>query len=68
MGIDILNQKLQDPDYEEAFQGVFPKDDIKNIRFSINFFTTIGLGGITTEMRKYLAEKNESNKQTQKED
>ena len=32
---------------QEAFQGLFPKDNPKNTRFAINFFTSIGLGGIT---------------------
>jgi len=30
-----------------AFEGIFPKDSPKNTRFSINFFTSIGLGGLT---------------------
>lgn len=30
-----------------AFEGIFPKDNPKNTRFSINFFTSIGLGGLT---------------------
>jgi pre-mRNA-splicing factor CWC22 len=32
---------------EEAFDGVFPRDNPKNARFAINFFTSIGLGGLT---------------------
>ena len=32
---------------EEAFDGLFPKDNPKNTRFSINFFVSIGLGGLT---------------------
>jgi hypothetical protein len=30
-----------------AFDGLFPRDDPKNTRFAINFFTSIGLGGLT---------------------
>ena len=31
----------------EYFQGIFPRDNPRNTRFSINFFTSIGLGGVT---------------------
>ena len=30
-----------------AFEGLMPRDNPKNTRFSINFFTSIGLGGLT---------------------
>jgi len=33
---------------------VFPKDSVNNARFSINFFTSIGLGAITEELREFL--------------
>jgi pre-mRNA-splicing factor CWC22 len=33
----------------EYFQGIMPKDMPKNTRFAINFFTSIGLGGLTDE-------------------
>ena len=29
------------------FEGLMPRDNPKNTRFSINFFTSIGLGGLT---------------------
>lgn len=31
----------------EYFRGIFPRDNPKDTRFSINFFTSIGLGGLT---------------------
>ena len=31
----------------EAFEGLLPRDNPKNTRFAINFFTSIGLGGLT---------------------
>lgn len=37
-----------------AFSGVFPRDNPRNTRFSINFFTSIGLGGLTNELREHL--------------
>ena len=54
MGLQSLNQRLQDPECAPWFGGVFPKDTPRNMRFSINFFTSIGLGGLTDEMRAYL--------------
>lgn len=54
MGLDNLNKKLQDPEYQEALQGIFPKDHPKDVRFAINFFTLIGLGGLTVELRNHL--------------
>jgi pre-mRNA-splicing factor CWC22 len=31
-----------------------PKDTPKNTRFAINFFTSIGLGGLTDDLREHL--------------
>ena len=36
------------------FEGLFPKDVPKNTRFAINFFTSIGLGGLTDALRDFL--------------
>ncbi|OMO76110.1 MIF4G-like, type 3 [Corchorus capsularis] len=54
LGIRRLNERLSDPTMQDSFESIFPKDDPKNTRFSINFFTTIGLGGITENLREYL--------------
>lgn len=40
--------------FQEHFAGLFPRDSPKNTRFSINFFTSIGLGGLTDELREHL--------------
>lgn len=55
MGLDKLNDRLQDQSQREKFLGVFPRDNPKNTRFSINFFTSIGLGALTENLREYLA-------------
>ncbi|XP_024946423.1 pre-mRNA-splicing factor CWC22 homolog isoform X2 [Cephus cinctus] len=47
LGLSKLNQRVKDPTLEEAFEGLFPRDNPKNTRFAINFFTSIGLGGLT---------------------
>merc|ERR1712176_1193336 len=46
-GIKKLKARLSDPDQVQFFGGLFPKDSPKNMRFSINFFTAIGLGVLT---------------------
>lgn len=40
--------------FQGHFAGLFPRDNPKNTRFSINFFTSIGLGGLTDELREHL--------------
>ncbi|OWR40702.1 cell cycle control protein cwf22 [Danaus plexippus plexippus] len=54
MGLKKLNDRLKDPTLQQAFSGIFPRDNPKNTRFSINFFTSIGLGGLTDELREHL--------------
>ncbi|KAF3626394.1 Pre-mRNA-splicing factor CWC22 -like protein [Capsicum annuum] len=54
LGIRLLNERLNDPTMQESLESIFPKDNPKNTRFAINFFTSIGLGGITENMREYL--------------
>lgn len=54
LGIRLLNEKLNDPSMQSSFESIFPRDHPKNTRFSINFFTSIGLGGITESLREYL--------------
>ncbi|XP_015162221.1 pre-mRNA-splicing factor CWC22 homolog isoform X2 [Solanum tuberosum] len=54
LGIRMLNERLSDPSMQELFESIFPKDSPKNMRFAINFFTSIGLGGITENLRDYL--------------
>ncbi|KAJ7298767.1 hypothetical protein O6H91_Y432500 [Diphasiastrum complanatum] len=54
LGLRKLNERLNDPLVQESFDGIFPKDNPKNTRFAINFFTSIGLGGITDSLREYL--------------
>jgi pre-mRNA-splicing factor CWC22 len=47
MTLDKLRERLYDPEYQVYFQGIFPNGSAKELRFSINFFTSIGLGGVT---------------------
>ncbi|XP_078084633.1 pre-mRNA-splicing factor CWC22 homolog isoform X2 [Mustelus asterias] len=54
MGLPKLNQRLQDMTLQPFFEGLFPRDNPRNTRFAINFFTSIGLGGLTDELREHL--------------
>lgn len=54
LGLRKLNERLSDPSLSAAFDGIFPKDTPKNTRFAINFFTSIGLGGLTDGLREHL--------------
>jgi len=53
-GIKKLMKRMQDPEYQEHIGGLFPKDSAKNMRFAINFYTAIGLGMLTEDMRAAL--------------
>ncbi|XP_002968275.2 pre-mRNA-splicing factor CWC22 homolog [Selaginella moellendorffii] len=56
LGLQKLNERLTDPDeqMQRNVGGIFPRDNPKNTRFAINFFTSIGLGGLTDSLREYL--------------
>ncbi|NP_001089418.1 pre-mRNA-splicing factor CWC22 homolog [Xenopus laevis] len=54
MGLPKLNARLKDVTLQPFFQGLLPMDNPKNTRFAINFFTSIGLGGLTDELREHL--------------
>ncbi|KAH0563993.1 hypothetical protein KQX54_008517 [Cotesia glomerata] len=54
MGVPKLNNRIKDVTLQEAFEGLFPRDTDKKTRFAVNFFTTIGLGGLTDDLREHL--------------
>ena len=54
LGLRMLKERFNDPYMQEIFGGLFPKDTARNIRFAINFFTSIGLGVLTDELREHL--------------
>jgi pre-mRNA-splicing factor CWC22 len=37
-----------------VFDGLFPKESPRDTRFAINYFTSIGLGALTEELREHL--------------
>ncbi|WPA97110.1 pre-mRNA-splicing factor cwc22 [Cercospora beticola] len=54
MGMKKLVERFKGDDLQTALTGMFPTDDPKNTRFSINFFTAIGKGPLTEGMREWL--------------
>lgn len=55
MGLEKLNERFQEESCQSYFQGLFNKEHPKNTRFCINFFTSIGLGALTEQLREFLA-------------
>lgn len=75
MGSGQLIGKLGDEDTAKYLSTVFRRDEPKNTRFAINFFTSIGLGYLTDELRDSLtqmpknsAKKSEAAKEDQEDD
>ncbi|SCV69137.1 BQ2448_2157 [Microbotryum intermedium] len=54
MGLKKLKERLAEESMQPYLTHIFPIDNPKNTRFSINFFTSIGLGAVTEEMREHL--------------
>ncbi|KAJ7669190.1 MIF4G-domain-containing protein, partial [Mycena polygramma] len=54
MGLKTVAERFKDPEVRRGCEGMFPVDVPKNTRFAINYFTSIGLGAVTEEMREYL--------------
>ncbi|KAG9285861.1 hypothetical protein G9A89_013286 [Geosiphon pyriformis] len=54
LGLIKLKERLQIPTMQEYFVGLFPKDNPRNTRFAINYFTSIEMGGLTDELREHL--------------
>lgn len=50
MGIKVFTKKMD----ESKIESLFPTDSVENARFSINFFTSIGLGAVTEQLREFI--------------
>mmetsp|Transcript_31157 Transcript_31157/g.74329 ORF Transcript_31157/g.74329 Transcript_31157/m.74329 type:complete len:641 (+) Transcript_31157:90-2012(+) len=57
-GIKKLVDRLREEELKPFFVGLFPKDHPKNVRFAINYFTAIGLGVLTEDLRSFLEQAN----------
>ena len=57
LGVSAFVKKLADDDVAKSHMGgVFPKDCVENARFAVNFFTSIGLGALTVDLREFIAD------------
>ena len=56
MGLKELLARFKDPALQSSYTGLFPKDPEKpqDTRFAINYFTSIGMGAATEDMREWL--------------
>ncbi|KIV85864.1 pre-mRNA-splicing factor cwc22 [Exophiala sideris] len=54
LGMPKLQERMKDDILRGSFTGLFPTDNPRNTRFSINYFTSIGMGALTEEMREHL--------------
>ncbi|KAL4782920.1 hypothetical protein BJX76DRAFT_331325 [Aspergillus varians] len=54
LGVPKLKERMTDEILRPSFDGLFPTDNPRNTRFSINYFTSIGFGALTEEMREFL--------------
>ncbi|KAJ4374264.1 pre-mRNA-splicing factor cwc22 [Neocucurbitaria cava] len=56
LGQKVVVERFKDPMLQDSFTGIFPTDadDQSKTRFSINFFTAIGMGVLTEGMREWL--------------
>ncbi|PYH50003.1 MIF4G-domain-containing protein [Aspergillus saccharolyticus JOP 1030-1] len=54
MGLPKLQERMRDEILRPSFEGLFPMDNPRNTRFSINYFTSIGMGILTEDMREHL--------------
>merc|ERR1712216_1111855 len=53
-GVKKVDERLREESLQQSFAGLFPKDHPKNMRFAINYFTAIGLGVLTEDLRDYF--------------
>ncbi|KAF3770016.1 ARM repeat-containing protein, partial [Cryphonectria parasitica EP155] len=55
IGMAKLQARCRDDILGPSLEGLFPHgDNRRNIRFAINYFTSIGMGALTEDMREYL--------------
>lgn len=69
LGIDILKARFEEEYIQPYLRNLFPIDDASRMRYSINYFTAIGLGILTEKMRNHLiiTHEHESNQGVEQE-
>lgn len=51
-----LNQRMSSPELAESMEGVWPRDSLRNVRFSVHFFDAIELPALAGCQRAFIAE------------
>jgi len=54
LGLARLRARLAEPALAAPLAGLLPRENLRDTRFAINFFTSIGLGGLTDDLRAHL--------------
>ncbi|OOQ85907.1 Pre-mRNA-splicing factor cwc22 [Penicillium brasilianum] len=54
LGLPGLQARFRDEVLRPSFEGLFPTENPRHTRFSINYFTSIGMGVLTEDMREHL--------------
>ncbi|KAA8643566.1 pre-mRNA-splicing factor cwc22 [Aspergillus tanneri] len=54
LGLPKLHERMRDEILRPSFEGLFPLDNPRSTRFSINYFTSIGFGILTEDLREHL--------------
>jgi len=54
LGMTKLVERTRDATMAPAWEGIMPRDNPRDTRFAINFFTSIGLGALTEDLRAHL--------------
>ncbi|KAJ5542783.1 hypothetical protein N7535_005207 [Penicillium sp. DV-2018c] len=54
LGLPGLQARFRDEILRPSFEGLFPTENPRHTRFSINYFTSIGMGVLTEDMREHL--------------
>ena len=52
LGLKELNERFQSEELKPQLTELFHTDNSNDVRFAINFYTSIGLGGLTQELRE----------------
>lgn len=68
LGIEQLQAWLAQPDVVEGTRNMFPLEDADDTRYSINYFTAIGLGVLTEGMRAHLERQEEEEEEEEQEE
>lgn len=55
LGVENFTKKIDDEQVKPHLGGLFPKTSVDDARFAINFYTTIGLGALTLDLREFMA-------------